>query len=76
MNVTHPNASFLSTSGNCRDDYIRQAVPQGTVGSLVTSMGEGWKDMSFGAAEDGLHFPTEKPDTIKMERTAVLKIYS
>lgn len=45
--------TLSTTSDNCRDDYIRLAVPQSTVGSLVASMGSMRERDSFlGAAED------------------------
>lgn len=61
-----------------RDDHIRLAVPQGTVGSLVTSRGSrSGRDSFLGAAEEEvLHPPVEKCDTFRMEGTDILKIHS
>lgn len=54
-------------------------MPQGTVVSLVTSMGHrGGRDSFLGAADDEeLHSPPMgKCDTIRMETAEILKIHS
>lgn len=70
--------SLSTTSDNCGDDYIRLAVPQGTVVSLVTSIGSRGGQESFlsAAKDEELHSPMGKCDTIRMERAEILKIHS